>query len=168
MKNKKSYSPEYISYVENGESAAVFITRDIAKDVPTNGMWVDIVDSDQKGRKDGRWDFNYFIAELFPRKTKPVYPEHASEDEKKYITWLTAHEDIEKHRSNGYHGVKYKICPKLVNRNAGKFNIKKVVWNLRFDQQVPDEWFGSSCEWREIKEPLKPKWEYEIVSVKKI
>ena len=44
---KVSYSTEYISYVENGESAAVFITRDIAKDVPTKGMWVDVISADR-------------------------------------------------------------------------------------------------------------------------
>lgn len=65
---KVSYSTEYISYVENGESAAVFITRDIAKDVPTKGMWVDVISADKKDRRDGRWDFNSFIVELFPRK----------------------------------------------------------------------------------------------------
>ena len=168
MKKKIAYSAEYISYVENGESAAVFITRDIAKDVPTNGMWVDIVSADKKGRYDGRWDFNYFIAELFPRKTKPVYPENASDDEKKYITWQTAHKDIDELRNRGYHGAKYKICPKLVNRNKGKFTTKKAAWNLTFSQWVPDEWFGSSCEWRKKKVPLKAKWEYDIISVKRI
>ena len=44
---KVAYSAEYISYVENGESAAVFITRDIAKEVPTNGMWVDVISADK-------------------------------------------------------------------------------------------------------------------------
>ena len=52
---------------------AVFITRDLATEVPTGGMWVDVISADKKGRKDDRWDFNYFIVELFPRKIKPVY-----------------------------------------------------------------------------------------------
>lgn len=85
QKKKIKYDAAYISYVKNGESAAVFITRDLAIEVPTGGMWVDVISADKKGRKDDRWDFNYFIVELFPRKTKPVYPENASDDEKKYI-----------------------------------------------------------------------------------
>jgi len=36
------YDPEYISYVENGESAAVFITRNICNDIKTSGKWVDV------------------------------------------------------------------------------------------------------------------------------
>ena len=165
---KVAYSAEYISYVENGESAAVFITRDIAKEVPTNGMWVDVISADKKGRKDGRWDFNSFTVELFPRKTKPVYPQGASEEEKKYITWQTAHQDIDVQRRTGYHGQKYKICPHLVNRNKDKYTTKRAAWNVTFGQWVPDEWFGSSCEWREKKIPVKAKWEYEISSVKKV
>ena len=101
---KVSYSTEYISYVENGESAAVFITRDIAKDVPTKGMWVDVISADKKDRRDGRWDFNSFIVELFPRKPQPVYPQGASEEEKKYITWQTAHKDIDDQGRREYHG----------------------------------------------------------------
>jgi len=167
-KKKIKYDAAYISYVKNGESAAVFITRDLASEVPTSGMWVDVVSADKKGRKDDRWDFNYFIVELFPRKTKPVYPENASDDEKKYITWQTAHKDIEAQRKRGYHGAKYKICPRLVNRNKGKFTTKKAVWNVTFGQWVPDDWFGSSCEWREKKIPVKAKWEYEISSVKRV
>lgn len=162
------YEAAYISYVKNGESAAVFITRDLATEVPTDGMWVDVVSADKKGRKDDRWDFNYFIVELFPRKTKPVYPEKASDSVKKYITWQTAHKDIELQRKHGYHGPKYKICPRLLNRNKGMFTKKKAVWNKTFDRWVPDEWFNSSCEWREKNIPVKAKWEYEISSVKRI
>lgn len=170
MSNKKkvNYDADYISYVNSGESAAVFITRDLATEVPTGGMWVDVISDSIKGRKDNRWDFNYFIVELFLRKTKPIYPKNASEDEKKYITWQTAHKDIEEQRKQGYHGAKYKVCPRLINRNKGKFTKKRAVWNVTFGQWVPDDWFGPACEWREKKIPLKAKWEYEISSVKKI
>lgn len=106
--------------------------------------------------------------ELFPRKTKPVYPKGTSDEEKKYITWQTAHKDIEDQRREGYHGIKYKISPRLVNRNKGKFITKRAAWNITFGQWVPDAWFGSSCEWREKKIPVRAKWEYEIVSVKKV
>ncbi len=167
-KKKKQYDAAYISYVKNGDSAAVYITRDIAKKVPTGGMWIDVVSMNKKGRTDNRWDFNYLIVELFPRKTKPVYPQNASDAEKKDITWQTAHKDIDEQRKKGYKGNKYKICPRLVNRNKGKFTTKKAAWNVTFGQWVPDEWFGSSCEWREKKIPVKAKWEYEIASVKKV
>lgn len=167
-KKKIKYDVAYISYVKNGESAAVFITRDLATEVPTGGMWVDVVSAEKRCRKDDRWDFNYFIVELFPRKTKPVYPENASDGEKKYITWQTAHKDIEAQRKQGYHGAKYKIYPRLVNRNKGKFTTKKAAWNVTFGRWVPDEWFNSSCEWREKKIPVKAKWEYKISLVKKV
>ncbi len=82
-KKKIQYDAAYISYVKNGDSAAVFITRDIAKEVPTDGMWVDVISTNKKGRKDGRWDFNSFTVELFPRITKPLYPPAASKEFKK-------------------------------------------------------------------------------------
>ena len=72
--NEKKNDPEYISYLQNGDSAAVFIVRDIVKSVNTSGI------------------------ELFPRKIKPVYPEYSSIADKKYITWKTANEDISKQR----------------------------------------------------------------------
>ena len=37
------YYAEYIRYIESGESAAVFIVRDIVKAVNTSGKWIDIV-----------------------------------------------------------------------------------------------------------------------------
>lgn len=169
MKTSKiKYDAAYISYVENGESAAVFIARDIAKDVPTGGMWIDVISIDGYKRDNGRWDFKSFCIELFPRKTHPVYPENASDEDKKYITWQTAHKDIKAQRKQGYKGKKYKIIPKLVNRNKGKYTTRKAAWNITFNQWVPDEWFGTSCEWRERKMPVKAKWEYDIVKVQKI
>ena len=41
--NEKKNDPEYISYLQNGDSAAVFIVRDIVKSVNTSGMWIDIL-----------------------------------------------------------------------------------------------------------------------------
>jgi len=43
-RKKIKYDAEYIAYVKNGESAAVFITRDIAKEILTDGMWVAVID----------------------------------------------------------------------------------------------------------------------------
>ena len=46
--------------------------------------------------------FNWIIVELFPRKIKPKYD--TDPDYNRYLTWLTAHEDIEKQRDSGFHG----------------------------------------------------------------
>ena len=167
--NKKiKYDADYISYIEKGESAAVFITRDLAVDVPTDAMWVDVLSIDGKKLNNGRWDFKSFTVELFPRETKPVYPKEASDADKKYITWQTAHKDIDIQRGRGYKGIKYEVFPKLVNRNKGKYKIIKSVWNLSFEQWVPNRWFTSSCEWRERKIPIKAKWEYDIIKIREI
>lgn len=82
--NNHKYDAEYISYIRNGNSAAVLITRDLVKSVNTIGKWIDIIESNIRGRIDGRINFNYFIVEIFPRKTKPDYSKAASEYDKKY------------------------------------------------------------------------------------
>lgn len=133
--DKKKYDAAYISYVESGESAAVFVARDIVRAIDTTGKWIDVLDFDGNKNRDGRWDFEYFTFELFPRKTKPEYPVRASQEDKKYITWQTAHADIDRQRKQGYRGARFKICPKLVNRNKGK---------------------------------SKPKWDYDILSIKRL
>ena len=133
--DKKKYDAAYISYVESGESAAVFMVRDIVKSIDTTGKWIDILNLVGYKNRDGRWDFEYFTFELFPRKTQPKYPAWAGEEDKKYITWQTAHADIDMQRRQGYRGARFKICPKLVNRNKGK---------------------------------NKPKWDYDILSIKRL
>lgn len=133
--DKKKHDAAYISYVESGESAAVFVARDIVKSIDTTGKWIDILDLVGYKNQDGRWDFEYFTFELFPRNTQPRYPAGASEEAKKYITWQTAHEDIDRQRRQGYRGVRFKIFSKLVNRNKGK---------------------------------NKPKWDYDILSIKRL
>ena len=115
--NEKKNDPEYISYLQNGDSAAVFIVRDIVKSVNTSGMWIDILSTSGGKNEYGKWDFSSITIELFPRKIKPVYPEYSSIADKKYITWKTANEDISKQRKKGYKGKRFLICPKLVNKN---------------------------------------------------
>ena len=168
---KIKYDAEYISYIQHGESAAVFITRDIVKSIKTKGKWIDVLTADGKINDYGRWDFKSFTVELFPRKTQPVYPESASNEEKKYITWQTAHADVENLRSKGYKGVRFEIFPKLVNLNRGNFQIERAIWNKAFNgwvPNVPEKYFTSSCEWRERKVPLKPKWEYHILKIRRL
>ena len=59
-----------------------------------------------------------------------------SDEDKKYITWQTAHDDISEQRRCGYNGTRFRICPKLVNRNRGKNR--------------------------------EPKWDYDILSIKRL
>lgn len=134
--NKIKYDAAYISYVESGESAAVFVARDIVWSIDTNGMWIDIIKLDGHKNNSGRWDFKYFSFELFPRKNHPKYPAGISDEDKKYITWQTAHDDISEQRRCGYNGTRFRICPKLVNRNRGKNR--------------------------------EPKWDYDILSIKRL
>ena len=171
MSEKFTYDAEYISYVRNGDSAAVFITRDLVNKIDTSGKWIDVINSNIRGRYDGRIDFNYFDIELFPRKTKPIYPQSASKDEIKYITWKTATNDIEKLRKNGYHGKKYRIKTKLYKE---KILIKSKTiqdwWNLTFNCWQPKRTpRRDPCELRERKiEEYKDNWKYEILSIRKI
>lgn len=68
--NEKKNDPEYISYLQNGDSAAVFIVRDIVKSVNTSGMWIDILSTSGGKNEYGKWDLSSITIELFPRKKK--------------------------------------------------------------------------------------------------
>ena len=166
--NKRKYDADYIAYIESGESAAVFVARDIVGTIDTSGKWIDILKLEGSKNKYGQWDLKHFTIELFPRKNFPHYPNNATIDEKKYITWKTAIEDISEQRSSGYVGIKYMIRSKLVNRNKGKYREVKAAWNTTYQRWVPNEWFGFSCEWRTRKIYEDPEWDYEILDVKKL
>ena len=93
----------YLDYIDSGESAAVYIVKNIVKSLDTKNMWVDVVSlSTYCKRGSGNIAFNWIIVELFPRKIKPKYD--TDPDYNRYLTWLTAHEDIEKQRDSGFHG----------------------------------------------------------------
>lgn len=49
MADKIKYDSKYISYVKDGNSAAVFIIRDIVKSIDTKRKWIDIIE--KKGNK---------------------------------------------------------------------------------------------------------------------
>lgn len=167
--NKIKYDSEYISYVKNGDSAAVFIVRDIVRSIDTSGMWIDVISTSGYKNEFGKWDFSSITIELFPRKTKPIYPQYASIEDKKYITWKTANEDIDKQRLQGYRGEKFTICPKLVNKNQGKTKTIEKIWNKKFGRYVPKDWARSSdCEVHKKKVPIEPVWEYHIISIKRL
>ena len=111
--NDWKYDSEYISYVESGESAAVFIVRDIVNSINTKGKWVDIISFStysKKGAED-RHAFNWIIAELFPRKMTPKY-DSRDVAHNRSLTWITANEDIANQREAGFCGEKYLVlCP---------------------------------------------------------
>ena len=114
-KRRKIHDSEYIAYCRNGSSAAVYIIRDIADKIDTDDKWIDITYIQTRNNKEGLNDFEYFIAELFPRITKPDYSYAKSIDEMKYITWSTARKDIEEHRKKGYNGPIYIVYPRIEN-----------------------------------------------------
>lgn len=167
--HKTKYSPEYISYVDNGHSAAVFIVRDIATTVPTKGMWIDVLDTKGILNGQGRWDFESITVELFPRKTKPHYPRHASKKDCDYITWETAMQDIAMHRKMHHKGKKYQLKLRLVDVNYGKKKTVEKVWNPRSGCWIPEgNPVPDYCEIKVKQEPLPPKWEYQILEVKRL
>lgn len=131
----------YIAYIERGESAAVYLVRDIVKDkaINTKGKWIDVlsVSSYKKYTTNNRrgFAFNWIIVELFSRHLQPQYDPYDSAHNK-YLTWLTAHEDIDNQRKAGYHGEKYLVLCRLCNKNQNK--------------------------------PVEPECTYEIQSVRKV
>lgn len=167
MNKRVKYDDEYIRYIESGESASVLITRDIVNSINTTNKWIDVIELQAYDIHDQR-AFYYFIVELFDRRIKPIYPKYANIEEKKYITWKTAHQDIEEQRNKGIKGPKYLVLSHLHNENKGKYKTKQAVWNKTFNRWVPDAWFTSSCEYREKRIYKKPKWKYYILNVKKV
>ena len=180
------HDPEYIAYCEHGDSAAVFILRDIVKNVDTSGYWIDIVESVvrkhyerfkeySKGgrlleiRRDAH-DFEYFVGELFPRLTKPNYSECITDWDIRYETWKTAKADIKKQRDKGYVGRKYKVYPIL----EMKTTVRKedVVQCLScFDEKWYDEdkFKGEFLKKRTIERTIEEtKPDYKIKLVKRV
>lgn len=167
MNKRVKYDAEYISYMESGESAAVFITRDIVNSISTANKWIDVVELHTYNVQDQR-AFYYFIVELFDRKIKPIYPKYENIEEKKYITWKTAHQDIEEQRNKGIRGPKYLVLSHLKNENKGKYKTVQAIWNKTFNRWVPNAWFTSSCEYRTKRVYEKPNWKYYILNIKKV
>ena len=137
----------YISYVNSGESAAVFVVRDIAASLNTDGKWIDIISFStyKKTGSGNRWSFHWIVAELFPRKLIPKYMdlnfecdyEYEYDEEyiseyNRYLTWYTARQDIMQQRRGGYRGSKYLVLCELVNINkSGKPEWKYKIQDVR-------------------------------------
>lgn len=161
MKDWK-HDAEYISYIESGESAAVFIVRDIVNSIDTKGKWVDVISLNtyyKRGAGDRR-AFNWIIVELFPRKMQPKYDKNDSAHNR-YLTWVTAHEDIAKQRQAGFHGEKYLVLCNLYNKNKNKFTTHTIIARKYWE---PMEAYRPM----EVKDPVDPEWEYRIQAVKKV
>ena len=161
MKDWK-HDAEYISYIESGESAAVFIVRDIVNSIDTKGKWVDVISLNtyyKRGVGD-RMAFNWIIVELFPRKMQPKYDKKDSAHNR-YLTWVTAHEDIAKQRQAGFHGEKYLVLCNLYNKNKNKFTTHTIIARKYWE---PMEAYRPM----EVKDPVDPEWEYRIQAVKKV
>lgn len=161
MKDWK-HDAEYISYIESGESAAVFIVRDIVNSIDTKGKWVDVISLNtyyKRGAGD-RMAFNWIIVELFPRKMQPKYDKNDSAHNR-YLTWVTAHEDIAKQRQAGFHGEKYLVLCNLYNKNKNKFTTHTIIARKYWE---PMEAYRPM----EVKDPVDPEWEYRIQAVKKV
>ena len=161
MKDWK-HDSEYISYIDSGESAAVFIVRDIVNSIDTKGKWVDVMSLNtyyNRGAGD-RMAFNWIIVELFPRKMQPKYDKNDSAHNR-YLTWVTAHEDIAKQRQAGFHGEKYLVLCNLYNKNKNKFTTHTIIARKYWE---PMEAYRPM----DVKDPVDPEWEYRIQAVKKV
>ena len=160
MKDWK-HDTEYISYIESGESAAVFIVRDIVNSIDTKGKWVDVISFNTyyKRGAGNRRAFKWIIVELFPRKMQPKYDKNDSAYNR-YLTWVTAHEDIAKQRQAGFHGEKYLVLCNLY-KNKNKFTTHTIIARKYWE---PMEAYRPM----EVKDPVDPEWEYRIQAVKKV
>ena len=161
MKDWK-HDTEYISYIESGESAAVFIVRDIVNSIDTKGKWVDVISFNTyyKRGAGNRRAFNWIIVELFPRKMQPKYDKNDSAYNR-YLTWVTAHEDIAKQRQAGFHGEKYLVLCNLYNKNKNKFTTHTIIARKYWEPMEANRPM-------EVKDPVDPEWEYRIQAVKKV
>ena len=175
MNNNKAndewkHDADYIRYVESGESAAVFVVRDVVRAVNTKGKWIDILSlSTHIQDEDGR-AFDWIAAEIFPRKMNPEY-DSGNEARNKYLTWKTAHYDISQQRSEGYSGPKFLVLCDLIDRNEGKF----ITFRLT---SITKRYEGSDGEIKDveqkitrpeiIREPMPHDWEYRIRFLKRI
>lgn len=168
--NEWKHDADYIRYIESGESAAVFVVRDVVKSVNTKGKWIDIVSlSTYSQDEDGR-AFNWIVAELFPRKTNPEYdPDDTAHN--KYLTWQAAHEDISRQRQEGYKGPKYLVLCTLHDKNKGKtitYKLVKITKKYRADDGDVIEVERMAKKPETITRPCPHDWEYRIIFLKRL
>ena len=167
-KQKKNQSwrhdAEYIRYVESGESAAVFVVRDVVQAVNTSGKWISIVSMNSRIEEPNGWAFDWIVCELFPRKIQPEYIGEDT-DYNRYITWKTAQLDIAQQRSKGYSGPKFLVLCRLINHNKGKYiTLKLASVVMKYHDSNGNVWevVDTPDEQETLKAPLAPDWKYRI------
>lgn len=156
------YDDEYISYIASGESAAVFVVRDIVSSIDTKGKWIDVISLNtyEKSGAGDRKAFNWIIVELFPRKINPKY-DKLDPANNRYLTWVTASRDIEEQRQKGYHGDKYLVLCDLYDENKNTYNVRTIMGRKYWE---PVDVYRPIT----IKDRVPPVWRYRIKAVKKV
>lgn len=182
-KKKAIHDSEYIAYCEHGDSAAVFIMRDIQNTVNVKGKWIDVLSIKTRAEnviKSGWHDFEYFEVELFPKRILPEYKEHMTEDEKHYLTWQTAKFDIMTQRNKGYKGKKYRVYPYIDVKYVREERTRVTDIILEMFDPNKNEWVNcghgpvpNGCEYRSIKksekvEVVKEIRKYKVRKVERI
>lgn len=183
-KKKAIHDSEYIAYCEHGDSAAVFIMRDIQNTVNVEGKWIDVLSIKTRAEnviKSGWHDFEYFEVELFPKKIRPKYLKDMTDEEKKYETWKTAHTDITQQRNNGFIGRKYIVYPYIdIVRIPEKREIISDIVLEMFDPET-NEWIDrghgpvpkgyeyrkKEIEYEEVREATED-FQYKIRKIERI
>ncbi len=169
---KFRHDADYIAYIENGKSGAVFITRDVAEKIDTKGKWVDIIEIECNKRYRGQNEYKFFIVELFNKREHPKYEKGMTAQAKKYLTWQVATNDIASQRDKGICGEKYIVLPKLILKNAkGEHRTLALPWDTRYKMWVRTWEFSSDCIWKDrlvYVVTSKEEWKYQIVAFKKI
>lgn len=130
---------------------------------------MDCLALDARQRSDDRWLFKYIVVELFPRKLTPEYDTKDSAHNK-YLTWKTAHEDIDQQRTAGGKGPIYYVRCRLVDKNANNFESVEKWWDRECDCWIADPALvrPEFCEKRMYKYPIKPEWVYVITEAREI
>ena len=58
-------------------------------------------------------------------------------DYNRYLTWLTAHEDMDKQRDSGFHGEKFLVLCELYDKNKNKFTTHTVIAKKYWEPMEP-------------------------------
>ena len=183
-RRKKIHDSEYIAYCEHGDSAAVFIMRDIQNKVNVGNMWIDILSTKKRSShiNNKYWhDFEWFVVELFPKKLFPDYSPAMSDDDKRYETWKTAKIDVSQQRRSGFKGRKYIVYPHISITYAPEpsktskvtttemFDPVRKKWTVCNSEQIPE---GVTYRIKEITTETfsfkEEKREYEVRKIQRI
>ncbi len=176
-------SPEllkvYKEYSSSLKSLAIlFVKKELNQ---AKSCWIDIVDFESYDSTCVEsLEFRSVICGLYKKKLKPVYPpkskfifngkfnEYDYVTTMRYITWETAHRDIEKQKKSGVLCRKYEICGVKYNKNRNKF-IKKpphlddaMLKNINIYELT-------RADRAYLRQFMMPEdWHYKITSIKRL